>query len=148
MAPAVPFEFVIDLDCSDPGKKRCRIFLPHRSLLGTFENAAIRPTGEWPLTFLCLRHEHLSVRSADSIRRAGPERFPSLPTLLWRVEYECGHENCGKQSTIYVPSQPDANSIKSRLQKTRPAIECGSHFVLWREELIQIFPVTQLPLVR
>jgi hypothetical protein len=67
MNPAVPFEFVIDLDCSDVGKAPCRIFLLHRSQLGTFENAVRQPKGDWPLTFLCLRHERLSVRLIASV---------------------------------------------------------------------------------
>jgi hypothetical protein len=138
MAPAVPFEFAIDLDCSDAGKQPCYILLPHRSLLGTFENGVIQPKGGWPLTFLCLRHERVSVRSADSIRFSGPEPVRGLPFLLWRVAYECGREDCGKRNVLHIGPERDAETIKDRLTSQRYKVPCDNHSVEWRRELIRV----------
>jgi hypothetical protein len=148
MNGAVPWEFVIDLDCSNPSDAPCRIVLPHRSHLGTFDNVVVQPKGEWPLTFLCLLHAHLSVRSQDSIRHAGPEMVPHPPFRLWRVEYECGRENCGKQSVLYIGSQPDAEAIRDHLLTQRYSVPCGSHVVEWKLEKVVISPVAHEPPMR
>jgi hypothetical protein len=135
-----PFEYVIDLDCGDARREKCRIVLRRQTPQEKLDNAPPLPKVGWPATFLCLRHMQLSARTPASTRRAGPQGQEG-PCLLWRVQYECGHENCGRQETIYVPLQPDAETVRRILLTSKPAITCYEHLVHWRDNLLIVEPV-------
>jgi hypothetical protein len=134
------FDYAICLGCSDRGpEQECCIFLPHQSPLGAFSHPRYLPTGEWPATFLCLRHGHSCVRSADSVHLGIEMLAPdqSIPPL-WRIECECGHESCGKRHAIYTAKMPDWASIVRWVLKTNPVVPCDGHELVWREELMRV----------
>jgi hypothetical protein len=133
------WDYAVWLDCFDRGEpdEKCNIFLPHQSPLGIFEDQQRQPTGEWPAVFLCLGHGQSCVRPADSIRLDVEVLAPHQPMPpFWRIECECGHENCGKRHTIYTARMLDWPSIARRILKTNPSVPCDSHDLVWREELM------------
>ena len=139
MTPAVAVEYAVRLDCCAqqyPANPR-HIVLPHRSLLGTFEYPLCQPSGEWPATFLCLRHGQSFVCS-DSIFRLEAETPVQGQPPLWRVQALCKHEGCEKMRTIFVGLQPDALAVRTKILKLLPVVPCDGHSLEWAEGWIQV----------
>lgn len=138
MNPAAEMAYVVRLGCfDDPANPdtECRVFLPRQSPLGTFEYPRCQPTGEWPVTFLCLRHGHLYRCPGDRVRPGMGVSALGLPTQkIWRIDCECAHENCGRIDTIYIPEQPDLPTLAKNVLKKNPTVPCGSHLLGWRME--------------
>jgi hypothetical protein len=57
---------------------------------------------------------------------------------MWKIECECAHENCGTQHTIYTARAPDRETILKAIARKNPAIACGDHNLLWREDLMRL----------
>lgn len=137
MTPSRRWDFCVVLDCADRPDDPCRAFLPRQSPLGDVEGPVYQPKGEWPATFLCIRHGHTSVRLAADVRHGVEAQDPHLPIPpLWRIECVCGHENCGREHAIYVYKQPDWESILRGISFWNPEIPCGSHKLVWRPDLM------------
>jgi len=132
------FEHCVILACRHrDGESPCNIPLPRQSPLGIYEGQHYRTTGEWPATFLCLRHGLSFACSPHNIRleveMMGLNH--SVPQL-WRIECECAHENCGKPHSIYTARAPDWTTIVARILKTNPIVPCGDHSVFWQKDLM------------
>lgn len=133
-------DFAVCLGCSDAGPElECCILLPHESPLGTLQGQRYRPTDEWPATFLCLRHMHMCVRSADNIRVEIEVMAPNQHSVLWRIVSRCGHENCDRTNVFYIGKVPDLATIRRRIMRLNPTIPCenGGHSFAWREDRIE-----------
>ena len=101
-----------------PGK-HCpgKTVLPRRSPLGTFEGLPCPTKDAWPALFLCRRCDLLTVgyddkTHQDSLALQGP--IPAIPLGLWRVAFECAHENCGEPYALYarwITGDSDATAI-------------------------------------
>jgi hypothetical protein len=124
--------FVNFLEGHDPNEQ---IVLPHQSLLGIFEGLYDQPTGYWPITFLCLQHEHVFERSADTVQYgpvAGPGRR-TRPTPIWVIDCGCAQGNCAAKKKVYAfGDEPRTdNQIKLCLLNAKPLFQCQGHqFVL------------------
>ena len=134
MTPAVDVEYAVRLDCcadENPLDPK-HIVLPHQSPLGTFEYPQCQLSGEWPVTFLCLRHGQLFVRSKANLHLEG--RTPDLDQPpVWRIECVCAHEDCQKSRTIYVGRMATWENIVSVLRKANPNVSCGAgHCLVFR----------------
>ncbi len=137
MTPARRWDFCIGLDCGDNAENRCRAFLPRQSPLGDVAGSEYRPTGQWPATFLCIRHGHASVRQAKDVGPALEAQSSNLPIpSLWEIECVCGHENCGMEHIIYVYKQQDWESILRGISHWNPEVTCGSHRLIWKQNLM------------
>jgi hypothetical protein len=143
-------EFSVVLGCPHPeDKSPCYIPLPRQSLLGTFEGQHCLPKGEWPATFLCLRHGRAFVCFPDSIHLEIDIRLPGQPvSSLWRIECECAHENCGKLHSIYTAGEKDWPTIVRRILRRNPLVPCCDHKLLWREDLMRGTEYPHSPPVR
>lgn len=109
--------------CAEP------IPLPHQSLLGTFSGQQNQPTGEWPLTFLCIPRGRLSECLARDIQ-FGPVGRPghSLQSSLLRIEAVCAREGCAKSHVIYswfYTAEPLLGIADAVLRAT-PQLMCGA----------------------
>lgn len=125
--------------CPDGDNQFCYIPLPLQSPLGRYEDQQYRPTGEWPATFLCLRHGQLSVDSPASIHPEIEPRVQGQPVPpMWMIEAECAHENCGKLHTIYTARAPDRETVLKQIGRLNPAIPCRNHNLVWREDLLKM----------
>ena|ERR1035437_10023036 len=132
--------YSVVLDCGVPGEEYlCHIPLPRQSPLGIFEGQHSLSIGDWPATFLCLRHARSFLCSADSVRLETEVRGRDRPVpSLWKIECECAHENCGRLHTIYTARIPDWPTIVTRTLKTnpKPKVPCAGHDLVWREDLM------------
>jgi hypothetical protein len=138
MVSARRWDFCIVLDCGDHAADRCRAFLPRRGPLGDVVASEYRPTGEWPATFLCVRHGRACVRLAAHVSRGVEAQHPGLPVpSLWRIKCVCGHEDCGMEHVIYVYKQQDWESILRGISQWNPEITCGSHRLIWDRDLMR-----------
>jgi hypothetical protein len=108
------------------------IALPRQNHLGKYVDLRYQPSGEWPITLLCSRYARLSEVPPESIRletrvALGPI---SGPMVLWRIESECAHENCGANYAIYTTSYADESTegVMRFLSDANPVIDCvGDH---------------------
>jgi hypothetical protein len=133
-------EYSMRLECSDLDKEKCNIPLPPQSPLGIFSGQQHLPMGDWPANFLCLRHMHMSARYPNNVHLEIEMRAPFEPVPpLWRIECECGHENCGKRQTIYTSRMPDWPSISERIVRKSPKLGCDGHEFVWRKDLMRGF---------
>lgn len=109
------FRFVFRLLC--PFCKKATV-LPRQSSLGKSEGLERLPTDEWPATFLCIACGQLSERSPGNVHDDyAPTMGPGSPLPdLWRVEFECDHENCGQLRAIYTTYE--AGSSDAHLART------------------------------
>src|SRR5208282_66535 len=121
----VPFreEPAVLLDCPVDPQHPCRVFLPHQSPLEIPDNPLSQPTHIWNEVFLCLDHALAFARSARDI---GLEEYISaqdepIPPF-WKIEYECGRENCGMPHTIYTGGPSDFSKIVFRILETNPTV--------------------------
>jgi len=138
MTPGVKVKDALFPGCQHRPDDPCYFFLPRRSRLGTFEHPRRLPTGEWPLTFLCLRHERSSVCSLANIRPEAEMLTQGRPILpMWWIEVVCAHESCGRSQSIYAGGTSDWQAIVGRILETEPQVPCGDHYLVWREELIR-----------
>lgn len=141
-------EFAVRLEC--PRRDLyCNIPLPHQSPLGIYEGQRYRPTGEWPATFLCLRHGRSFECFPDSVHLEAETRVPNQPVPpLWRIGCVCGHENCGRQHAIYTARMPSGLEIVRRILITNPNVPCDGHPFEWREDLMRPIEIAHEPPVR
>lgn len=129
----------VKTNCPERDDQLCYIPLPHQSPLGIFANRQYQPIGEWPATFLCLRHGQVSVHWPDSIRYEIEPRVPGQPVpQMWQIEIECAHENCGRLHTIYTARAPDRRTILRSIARWNPTIPCGDHKLIFGENLIRL----------
>ena len=139
MAPAVAVEYAIRLDCcaDENPHNPLHIVLPHRSLLGTFEHPQYQLSGEWPATFLCLRHGQSFVCSEANFHLEGQTPGLDQPPV-WRIECICARGDCQKSRTIYVGRMSTWEDIVSVLRRANPNVLCGAgHSLEWREDLMR-----------
>jgi hypothetical protein len=133
--------WAVQLDCGDQAVKgHCRIFLPPQSLLGRYEDLQDQPNGAWTASFLCLRHGHLSIRNSGNVH---PEIGDSPIANFYRIEAECGRENCGKLHTFFAAGQPDCEVVRLLSVNSMNAISCNEHDLLWKDSQVtvtQLFP--------
>jgi hypothetical protein len=117
----------------------CNIFLPHRSPLGTYDNLQNPPTDKWTAMFLCPLHGQVFVRSSLDVHPdIGTAGRDQLIPPFWEIECGCGHESCGRLHTIYAAGTTDSSAIVNRILETNPIVECASHLLVWKRELIQL----------
>lgn len=110
----------------------CYIPLPRQSPLGKYEGLRYQSMGEWPLTFLCLRHGLSFSCWPYSIHLETDMRLPGQSVSpLWQIECECARENCGKLHTIYTGLMPNWYAIAQRILKIEPRVPCGDHKLIW-----------------
>lgn len=129
----------VRFNCPAGDNQYCYIPLPLRSPIGIYEGQIYQPTGDWPATFLCLRHGQVSVDLPDSVRLEVEPRVPGQPVpQMWRIEAECAHENCGRLHTIYTARAPDRETILRAIARWNPTIVCGDHNLIWRDDLMQL----------
>jgi hypothetical protein len=123
------------LDCprsnpSDP----CRIPLPLQNPTEKCGDQHGPPMGAWPAMFLCLKHAHVCVRSQHNVQLEHEMRVQGQPIpSLWRIECECGHENCGGRLAIYTARAPDWETIEKVILIRNPAVSCEGHPFVWRK---------------
>ena len=84
-------------NCPDP------IVLPRQSRLGRFEGQQRRPTGVWPITYLCTQCGRWSVLSADMFHPQAVEGQVQGPPResLYRYEFSSDHERSVRLHYIY-----------------------------------------------
>ncbi|PYV72896.1 MAG: hypothetical protein DMG96_24780 [Acidobacteria bacterium] len=92
----------------------------------------------WNEVFLCLKHGLAFSCSAQDIgleayMQAQDEPIPPF----WKIEYECGRDNCGMPHTIWTGGISDFSKIVNRILRTNPIVSCGSHNVVWKKELMR-----------
>ena len=125
----VPF-FEVHLGCCNSGRS---IALPRQTPLGIYEHLSYQHTAEWPATFLCISCGRLFEDSEQTSVRFAQQVLPaqSLPLPdLWRIEFECDHENCGKLSTIYTSFEAGAleSDVANVVSHRLPILQCsGGH---------------------
>src|ERR1017187_9673367 len=115
-------------DCADS------ILLPRQSLLGIYEGQHYqRNPLNWPIAFLCRRHERLCEGHPDMIHQEAFARpAPPQPHFaLWQIDCVCGQPNCGLPTTIYTHYLPadTQGSIVSLLRQATGKLLCGDHDV-------------------
>ena len=106
-----------------------RIHLPRQSSLGIFANRQSQPTGEWPVTFLCLECGRLSAISHEKLP-GGPylhqNQYPRQ--CLWKIDCKCVCSNCESQQRLYVfyseVAQPQ--EVIDTAISMRPSATCES----------------------
>jgi hypothetical protein len=138
MNGAVVVEYAVRLECcaAENPLNPMHIVLPHQSPLGMFEYPRYLLSREWPATFLCLRHGRSFVHSGSDLRLE--RRRPDQNRLhLWRIQSECGQENCGQPHTIYISQQSSIIELVDRIMDTKPPIPCDGHELVWREDSIR-----------
>jgi hypothetical protein len=126
--------------CTEP------ILLPHRSLLGTCEGREYRPTGIWPIGFLCTQSLRVCECSGEEIR---PEIAPVMDPhqgrgVLWQIDCECAHENCGVRSTVYTIHSADADVteiVGMLLYASSTSICAGGHPLHLEKEAVSAKPL-------
>ena len=129
----------VKMNCPAADDQYCYVPLPIQSPLGIYAGQQYQPMGEWPATFLCLRHGRVSAYWPDSIHQEIEPMVPGQPVpQMWRIECECAHENCGKLHTIYTARAPDRETIWKAVAQKNPAIVCGDHVLPWRKELSRL----------
>jgi hypothetical protein len=129
----------VKMDCPAGDDQYCYIPLPHQSPLGIIADRQYQPIGEWPATFLCLRHGRVFIYWPYSILHEIEPRVPGEPVPpLWQIECECAHENCGKLHTIYTARAPDRETVLKAIARRNPTIVCGDHNLIWREDLMRL----------
>jgi len=135
------------LECPNPA---CRkpIVLPRRSPSEMFPDQPNPSTGKRSTTFLCIecglpfecpteavRPHHIDTRNLDQ-----------QLTLLWRIEFVCAIENCGKQKPIFFAYASDAEEIavRKKLFSLRVWVSCaqGHHQELISQQ-VEVWPVLQ-----
>jgi hypothetical protein len=104
------------------------VVLPRQSPLRTYVGQQYRPSGIWPIDFLCFRYAQVSQVPVESIRLdvivvPGPV---SGEAALWQIECECVHENCGMLHTIYTKYLADesAKNVERLLLEPVPLVAC------------------------
>ncbi len=106
------------------------IRLPRRSPLGRFVDLGCQYMDTWPATFLCINCGRVSEYSVDSVQdyrvtlTDPSERLPDL----WRIDFECAHENCGRMNTIYTSYSagfPEA-AVKSAVFRKLLTLQCSA----------------------
>jgi hypothetical protein len=128
----------VKMSCPDGDNQYCYIPLPLQSPLGIYAGQQYQPTGEWPATFLCLRHGRASAYWPDSIHHEFEPRVPGEPVPpLWKIECECALDNCGTRHTIYTARAPDWATIVKAIARWHPTVSCGDHDLVWREDLMR-----------
>lgn len=131
--------YCVTLNCPYGDNEYCYTPLPLQSPLGIYEDQQYRPIGEWPATFLCLRHGLASSYWPDSIHLLTEPRVQGLPVpQLWKIECECARENCRKLHTIYTARAPDPETVLKLIARRNPALVCGDHNLIWRDDLIRL----------
>lgn len=137
--PMFTHVYCIKTGCPAVDDQYCYIPLPLQSPLGIYADQQYQPTGEWPATFLCLRHGRVSVDWPDSIHLETEPRFPGQPVPpLWRIECECAHQNCGRTHSIYTARAPDPETILKAISRRNPTIPCDDHILVWRDDLMSL----------
>ena len=133
------FEHCVILGCRHrPEETPCNVPLPRRSPLGIYEGLRYRTTGEWPATFVCLRHGHTFACSPDNVHVEVEMRGLGQPVSpLWKIESRCAHEDCGRLHTFYTGRMPDWAAIVERIVKIQPHVACGDHGLLWSPGLMR-----------
>lgn len=131
--------FRVRLNCPEKNNDLCSIPLPLESPLGIYDGQQYRATGEWPAIFLCLLHGRAFAYQPDSIHLETEARgLGQLVPQMWKIECECAHENCGMIHTIYTARAPDRERVLKSIARWNPAIPCGDHHLVWRDELIRL----------
>jgi hypothetical protein len=138
MNGAVGVEYAVRLECcaAENPLNPMHIVLPHQSPLGMFEYPRYLFSREWPATFLCLRHSRSFVLSGSNVRleKKRPDQDRSY---LWRIQSECGYENCGRLHVIYISVEMNAAELVDLLVCTTPSIACDGHELVWGEDSIR-----------
>lgn len=131
-------EHSVVLGCPHPeGAQPCYIPLPLRSPLGVSEGLSFRALGDWPLSFVCMRHRRVFVCGPDCIELETDMRLPGQPvSSLWKIECRCAREGCGRIRTLYTGRMPDWPSVAQWLLKTTPDVTCGDHNLIWQEDMM------------
>jgi hypothetical protein len=128
----------VKLNCPDGDNQYCYIPLPLQSPLGVYAGQQYQPIGEWPATFLCLRHGRASEYWPDSVRHEIEPRVQGEPVPpLWRIECECALENCGTRHTIYTARAPEWETILKAIEIRNPIVPCGDHALVWSKSLMR-----------
>jgi hypothetical protein len=127
----------VELNCPDGDNQYCYIPLPLQSPLGIYAGQQYQRMGEWPATFLCLRHGRASVYWPDSIRLEIEPRVAGEPVPpLWQRECKCAQENCGTLHTIYTARAPRWETILRAIAIKNPVVTCGDHALVWSNDLM------------
>src|SRR5437879_393488 len=95
------FRGVHSVKCPHGHSSEVHIVLPRRSPLGICEGLDYLTREGWPTTFLCINCGRLSVHSRPHFGQvAMMDQNP--PADLWKIDFRCDQESCGKISTIYT----------------------------------------------
>jgi hypothetical protein len=139
LMPPIWHHHCVLLNCPEGDNQYCNIPLPHQSPLGIYEGLQYRPMGEWPATFLCLRHGRVSAYLPDSVHYEIEPIVPGQPLPpMWKIECACAHENRGRLHTIYTGRIPSAAELLRRVMRIKPEMACGDHLLIWREDLMRV----------
>ena len=102
-------------ECPNP---LCRtpIVLPHQSPSKMFPDQLDQFTDKPSATFLCTKCGHMFECSPETFpARHIDMRNPDPPvSLLWKIEFECVHENCGKQKPIFFAYDANASDFATQ----------------------------------
>jgi hypothetical protein len=106
-----------------------RIVLPYGRLPGISEDQWYWPMGAPTLTLVCPHCGLLSSHSQQDVRRESIEiPDPSqMPSVFWRVEFECGHENCGLPIVVHTRTEGNAlpDEPERLVTRAKPTCEKG-----------------------
>jgi hypothetical protein len=117
--------------------------LPRQSPLGTYEGHEYRPSGSWPITFLCVARQQVSECSSELIQSEDSQPHPEseTPAALWQIVGECSQEGCQGRSAVYTWyfSHARTDAVVSLALKLNPRIRCsGSHDLKWDAERMEV----------
>jgi hypothetical protein len=142
------YRLVCQGKCPNPG---CGtpIVLPRQSPVGMFPGLLSHPTDKpTAATFLCT--------VCGQLFECSPEAFPphrieirspdqQLP-LLWRLEFECVIENCGKQKPIFFAFDPivGERAVWRQVVKLLGEVTCGKgHTQKLLPKMASVVPVAR-----
>src|SRR5271157_2239551 len=120
--------------------------IPLQIPAGIFQGLVGQPKEKWTAVFLCTGCGQMYEHSISEIRSSLEpiEDQSPRPADLWRIEYECVHENCGRQRPIYFSFDADASEIRvfERIHSLRLWLSCNSGHSFRLSEKAQIYPVS------
>lgn len=129
MPPPPVYRLVCQGTCPNPAC-RMTIVLPHQSPLEMFPSQqSLAAIGAGSATFLCTAcGQVFGCSRADfpDYRKEMSSRDQQVP-LLWRLEFECVIENCGKQKPIFFAFDPvvGERAVLRQVAKLLPEVTCG-----------------------
>ena len=141
------YRLVCQGKCPNPHCAR-PIVLPHQSPEGMFPGQQSPATGKPSVAFLCTVCGQLFECSREDFpdRRIEMSSPDQQVPVLWRLEFECVIENCGKQKPIFFAFDAIAGerAVWRQVVKLLGKVTCGKgHTQKLRQPMARVVPVAR-----